>query len=105
MAEVLLRQKLILPSNHFHLLILLIQQSEKRVMLLTKVFDLITKEKLGCLCTMRLGGLDAESKNSPVTIEYSLTRLVASGKLRQTKKDSATKGTDREEMRGRNPVS
>lgn len=95
MAEVLLRQKLILPSNHFHLLILLIQQSEKRVLLLIKLFDLITKEKPGCLYTMRLGGLDAESKNSPATSEYSLTSLVASRELRQTTED-----TDHEEMRG-----
>lgn len=54
MAEVLLRQKLIPSSNHFQLLMLLIQQSEKRVMLLTKAFDLITKAKWGCLYTMRL---------------------------------------------------
>lgn len=46
MAEVLLRQNLVLPSHHFQLLILLIQQSEERVMLLTKTFDLITKEIL-----------------------------------------------------------
>lgn len=74
-------------------------------MLLIKMFDLITKEKPGCLYTMRLGGLDAESKNAQATSEYSLISLVASGKLRQTKKDSATEDTDHEEMRGRNMMN
>lgn len=48
MTEFLLNQNLRLPSSHLYLLILLIQEAEKGVTLLTKVFDLITKEKLDC---------------------------------------------------------